>query len=421
MKKILSLILIFAAVPLFSQDSFNRYFISASSAARESVVNIIIHKTEKDEPSKIGYGSGTIISSDGYIVTNNHVVSNGTRFQVVLSNGTRLNTKKLQNGRFFMADKKTDLAVIKIDPPAGYEIKPIKFSDSNSISEGEWVIAIGNPYGLRHSITAGIVSSKGRDNIGFTDIEDFIQTDVAINPGNSGGPLVNLKGTMIGVNTAIRTVSGGYQGISFAIPSNIVKQVCNELIRHGRVRRGWLGFMAADSRDTKDAGTVRIISVVKNSPAEKAGLKNGDIITDIDGYRITSTGSLLKKVGEMPVGARINISVKRGSGDTDFTLILREKDEYEKLREDLDVLLSKYGIDVDENSEMRGVVISYISPKIMDLGLRNGDIIIALNGKNISSLDSYVKVLQKSRYKIYSLDIFRDSRVYTVDFEDNTK
>ncbi|NLV68783.1 MAG: trypsin-like serine protease, partial [Spirochaetes bacterium] len=244
--------------------SFNEYFIRASTSVKPSVVNIIAYQKKFREGKvrllRVSYGTGTIISSGGYVVTNYHVVKKGEYFRIICSDGSNYEISKFEDGSSFHADLKTDLAVLRIDSNSEKSFTPIKFADSNNLNEGEWVIAIGNPYGLKQSITAGIVSSKGRDNIGFSDIEDFIQTDVSINPGNSGGPLVNLYGEMVGINTAIRSASGGFQGISFAIPSNIVRQVCQDLIAYGRVRRGWLGFIARETSSSgiRDRKTVEV-------------------------------------------------------------------------------------------------------------------------------------------------------------------
>ena len=272
-KTFLILINLFLGAVLFAEPgSFNDYFIQASTAVKPSVVNIIAYqkkfKDGKARLCRVSYGTGTIISSGGYFVTNYHVVKKGEYFRIICSDGSNYEIRKFEDGSSFHADLKTDLAVLKIDSTNERYFTPVRFADSNRLNEGEWVIAIGNPYGLKQSITAGIVSSKGRDNIGFSDIEDFIQTDVSINPGNSGGPLINLYGEMVGINTAIRSASGGFQGISFAIPSNIVKQVCQDLIAHGRVRRGWLGFIAREKNGSalRDRKIVEVIAVIKGSP-----------------------------------------------------------------------------------------------------------------------------------------------------------
>ena len=195
-------------------------------------------------------------------------------------------------------------------------------------------MAIGNPFGLRLSITSGIVSYKGRSNIGFVDIEDFIQTDVPINPGNSGGPLINLKGKLVGINTAIRTDSGTYQGVSFAIPSNIIKFVCSELIKHGRVRRGWLGFLVKEKKfhNPNYYSKIKIMSIIKNSPAESIGMEEGDIIKKINGTKINSIAKLIKIIGEKQVGSNISIQIERNNKIHKFNITLREKKQYHIIR-----------------------------------------------------------------------------------------
>ncbi|MCP4134960.1 MAG: PDZ domain-containing protein [bacterium] len=405
-----------------SPQVFNRYFIDAAREVKPSVVNIIIY-TKKRRKGKYSYNkiadaSGTIISSDGFIVTNHHVVLKGNYYQVISGNGSKFELEKFENGSFFLADPKTDIALLKIDNHEGERFKPIKFGNSNKLTEGEWVIAIGNPYGLKQSITSGIVSSKGRDDVGFVDIEDFIQSDVSINPGNSGGPLVNLYGEMVGINTAIRTVSGGYQGISFAIPSNITRQVCYELMRHGRVRRGWLGFIAKEKKVYKKGVKVNVVlsSVIKNSPAEIAGLQGGDIIREIDGLAITSLGSLIKTVGKKPVGAKINITISRDAKLYDFRLLLREKGTHKKIRKGIRTLFYLYGIEVDENSEADEIIISYLSPRSVMYGLKRGDIVVSLNGNTVSSLDDFVHKFFRSGKRIKKMKIYRDSRLFEVNF-----
>lgn len=423
MKKI-NLIL-FTLIPslLFSDPGgFNRYFVNASGIARVSAVNILVYKSAVQKGEEVlvqtSYGTGTIISGNGYIVTNHHVVKKGDYFKVVTMSGAVYETRKFGNNEYYLSDLKTDLALLKIDNDSREPLIPVKFGDSNKLNEGEWVIAVGNPYGLKQSITAGIVSSKGRDNVGFTDIEDFIQTDVSINPGNSGGPLINLYGELVGINTAIRTASGGFQGISFAIPSNIVKQVCSDLISHGRVRRGWIGFIAREKKLAgREGGAVEIISVIKNSPAELAGLKQGDIIYAIDGTKVDTTGSLVKIVGNKQVGSRVKIAVSRGGKLHDVNMILREKDEYARIQQELALFFRIYGIELDEDALSGTVVISYISPNFsLNRDLMRGDNIISLNGYRVSSLEDFIDKLKRSERRISEMGISRDSVVRRIDF-----
>ena len=417
--RILVLILLFISSNVFAgSDEINRIFIEAAGNVKNSVVNIIIYeKSGNKSIKKIAYGSGTIISKSGYIVTNYHVMKKGNYCKIINSSGETFNFEKI-NGKLFIADQKTDIAVLKIANQGSEDFIPVKFADSNKIEEGEWVLAIGNPYGLRQSVTSGIISSKGRDSIGFADIEDFIQTDASINPGNSGGPLVDLNGNVVGINTAIRTNSGGYQGISFAIPSNIVKLVSDELIKHGRVRRGWLGFLA-NERKSIPAGKneISVISVISKSPAEKAGIKKDDIIKKIDGEKVLTVGAVLKAVGSKAIGSSIKITVLRNNVEKDFILLLREKQDYFKIQESIENLFSEYGIDVDENSDSGGPVVTYTSPERLSSGIKKGDMILSVNGEKTGSLEAFLSVI--SRKKIKFLEILRDSAIYEISFDEN--
>lgn len=427
MKKVFLILinLILAAGVLAEPGTFNEYFIRASTAVKPSVVNIIAYqkkfKDGRARLSRVSYGTGTIISSGGYIVTNYHVVKKGEYFRIICSDGSNYEIRKFEDGSSFHADLKTDLAVLRIDSSDNRDFVPLKFADSNSLNEGEWVIAIGNPYGLKQSITAGIVSSKGRDNIGFSDIEDFIQTDVSINPGNSGGPLVNLYGEMVGINTAIRSASGGFQGISFAIPSNIVKQVCQDLIAHGRVRRGWLGFIAREknSSSMRDRKIVEVIAVIKGSPSYTAGIRQGDIVKEIDGTEIMSLGSLTKIVGSTKIGSKISVSFSRDGKIIKVKMVLREKEEYVRMQGDLDNMFRSYGIEIDENAETGDVVVAYVAPGKSYTDLEQGDVISGINGEKISGIDDFIGNYRESEGEIKTLDITRHSGIYEVRFDEN--
>ncbi len=425
-KTFLILINLFLAVALFAEPgSFNEYFIRASTAVKPSVVNIIAYqkkfKEGKVRLSRVSYGTGTIISDRGYLVTNYHVVKKGEYFRIICSDGSNYEIRKFEDGSSFHADLKTDLAVLRIDSTDEREFIPVKFADSNSLNEGEWVIAIGNPYGLKQSITAGIVSSKGRDNIGFSDIEDFIQTDVSINPGNSGGPLVNLYGEMVGINTAIRSASGGFQGISFAIPSNIVKQVCQDLIAYGRVRRGWLGFIAREKNGSsiRERKIVEVIAVIKGSPSYTAGIRQGDIVKEIDGSEIESLGFLTKIVGSTKIGSKICLSLSRDGKIIKVKMVLREKEEYVRMQGDLDRMFRSYGIEIDENAETGDVVVAYVAPGISYTDLEQGDVISGINGERISGIDDFIGSYRDSDGEIKTLDVTKHSGIYEVRFDKN--
>jgi serine protease Do len=402
-------------------DDFNTRFINAARKAKNSVVNIVIYESNpadaRQSLKKKAYASGTIISESGIVVTNYHVIIKGNYFQAVNSDGVTFELEKFEHGGYFLSDPKTDIALIKLSNTERIRLSPIDFADSSALQQGEWVIAIGNPYGLRQSITSGIVSYTGRDDIGFTDIEDFIQTDVPINPGNSGGPLVNLHGRMVGINTAISTVSGGYQGISFAIPSGIVQQVSRELLNHGRVRRGWLGFIAREKKTASGKITGIVVdSVIKGSPAEAAGLKRGDLIREMDSTSMTSLSGLIRVVSSKAVGAPLFIRISRDGVLKDYTLILREKKEYRALRSQLDALFNRYGIEIDENSDRKDVIVSYVSPRGLAYDLRRGDIIISLNGVNIFSLDDFARAFSMASRVIREMRVYRDSAIHTIEF-----
>lgn len=419
-------ILFFLFVPALhlssTPDDINYYFTNAAKIARPSVVNISVFKQKnfsgKTEYVKVADASGTIVSDVGDIVTNYHVVRKGDFFEITDAFGKVYEAEKVYKGKYYISDEKTDIAILRISNRERVTFIPIVLANSNRLSIGEWVIAIGNPYGLKQSITGGIVSSKGRDNIGFADIEDFIQSDVSINPGNSGGPLVNLYGKMVGLNTAIRTISGGYQGISFAIPSNIVRQVYKELISHGRVRRGWLGFIAREKQLTRkgERTVIEVISVTRNSPAFLAGLQKGDIVRSIDNRKITSLGSLVKYVGSRTVGSRILLTISRNGKLYDFTFSLRERRRFNKIQKGLANLFRKYGIEIDENADKDIIAVSYVSPRSITYGLKSGDIVISLNGIKTGTVDDFVNVFSRSGMEIEKLTIQRNNRFFVLDF-----
>ena len=418
-------LIIFLFVPpgylLAATPSFNTAFIDAASRAKPSVVNITVYKEKKDNKKvliKTAEGSGVIINRFGIIVTNNHVLDKGDVYRVSYHDGTPCELGSFDNGEKILTDAKTDIALLRIEGYKQSVYPPVNLGNSSRLSEGEWVIAIGNPYGLRQSISCGVVSFKGRDNIGFVDIEDFIQTDVSINPGNSGGPLINLDGEMVGINTAIRTISGGYQGISFSIPSNIVRMVCGELLSYGRVRRGWLGFVARERRidNAYEGAVVEILRVMKNSPAWDAGLRYGDIIREIDGSKISTVSRLVKEVSNRPVGSKIHIIISRNAKLSDITLVLREKQVYRKIQSMFTVLINRYGIELDEIAEDNNVVVSSLSPRSAGSGLKQGDIIQSLNGRKIKTLEDFCEQFQSADGIIQTLDVARESGDYVITF-----
>jgi serine protease Do len=279
---------------------------------------------EGDDSESPGFttnvGSGVVISDKGIILTNSHVVEQADEVVVRMSDGTEVSAKDIRR------DSMSDVATLRIEPSEGLPVARIGNSDQLEI--GDWVIAIGSPFELEATVSAGIISAKER---GIRKIERarLLQTDAAINPGNSGGPLVNLSGEVVGINTAIATNSGGYQGVGFAIPINQAKWIADELLQHGRVRRAWLGTSigeldaeAARKLDLKARSGIRVVSVFPKSPADKAGLKNDDVIVEFAGIRVRSPGDLQSAVEQQPIGSARKMAVLRGKDrvEVDVTL-----------------------------------------------------------------------------------------------------
>lgn len=380
--------------PFFNDPFFRRFFDDRSG-----------HRETPRTRKSVSLGSGVIISNDGYILTNNHVIQNADKIKVLLSD------KREFTGKVVGSDPKTDLSVIKIDAD---DLTPASIGNSDSLKVGEIVFAIGNPYGLNQTITMGIVSAVGRANVGIADYEDFIQTDAAINPGNSGGALVNVKGELIGINTAIFSTSGGYQGIGFAIPSNMVKIVMKSLIERGRVIRGWLGVsiqsvtpeLAQQFHLERDFGTL-VADVVEGSPAEKAGLMRGDVIIEFGGKEVNEPYHLRNSVASTPPGEEIDVKVIRDGEIIDLSVVigeLRTESEKPPTAPFKNVLT---GISVQNLTpeayrklnlpeRIRGVVVTDIeggSPA--ETALMPGDVILEINRKAISSIDDYEAIVSK--------------------------
>jgi serine protease Do len=258
------------------------------------------------EPERVvrSLGSGVIVSRDGLILTNNHVVAGASRISVTLADG-----RKFSEVQVVGTDPATDLALLRI---RANNLPAIKWGDSRALEVGEWVLAIGNPYGLSQTVTAGIVSAKGRRDVGISVYEDFIQTDAAINPGNSGGALVNIRGELVGINTAILSQSGGNVGIGFAIPSHEARRVMELLLRDGKVSRGWLGIIPARVEEGTVQGVI-VANLFRNSPADLAGLDIDDVILECNGKKVTSPGDLKNMIAAMPAGTEVTLLVQRGS------------------------------------------------------------------------------------------------------------
>ena len=356
------------------------------------------------EYKRSGLGSGFITSKDGYILTNNHVVANADEIKVTLADKREFGAKVIGT------DPKTDVAVIKIE---GEDLPTAALGDSSRLEVGDWAIAIGTPFGLSQTVTAGIISAEGRANIGINDYEDFIQTDAAINPGNSGGPLVNIDGEVIGINTAIYSRSGGYQGIGFAIPINMAKSVMESLITKGKVVRGWLGVMIqpvtpqiAKGFGLKEAKGTLVGDVLKDGPAEKAGLERGDVILSFDGQAVDGPNALKNIVAGTEVGKEVDVLVIRdGKEETIKVKIGEQAADTQASAVTPSEASPKLGLSVQELTPDiagklgyegdSGVVIANVeqgSPA-SEAGLRRGDLIKEINREQIESLEDYNKAM----------------------------
>jgi len=351
-------------------------------------------------------GSGFVIDEQGYILTNNHVIEKANKIKVRLSNEEEFDAEVI--GR----DPKTDIALIKIDSTKPFQ--PVKLGDSDELQVGEWVIAIGNPFGLEHTVTAGIVSAKGRV-IGSGPYDDFIQTDASINPGNSGGPLINTRGEVIGINTAI--VAGG-QGIGFAIPINMVKQILPQLKEKGEVTRGWLGVMIQEVTPelAKQFGLEKpqgalVAQVQEDSPAEKAGMKREDIIVEFDGKEIQKSSELPRIVANTPVGKRVDVTVIRSGREKRLKVEVSEMKEEKVARAEGFATERELGITVQDLtpeiakhlglSEKAGVLVSQVkagSPAY-EAGIKRGDIIKEIDRQPIADMNGYRRQMAEIKGK----------------------
>lgn len=414
-------------------EETSRAFSEIVKAVSPAVVNISSTKVVKRQPSPFdeffdflypfpdgrgkkwkeqSLGSGVIVSADGYIVTNNHVVEQADEIKVILVD------KKSFKAKIVGSDPKTDIAIIKIDAKG---LPVIPWGDSDKLQVGEFVLAIGNPFGLSHTVTMGIISAVGRADIGITDYENFIQTDAAINPGNSGGPLVNIKGELIGINTAIFSRTGGYQGIGFAVPSNMVRIVMDQLIKQGKVTRGWLGITIqeitpeiAQKFGLRQSEGALVSDVAKNSPAHKAGIMRGDIILEFNGKKVRDVATLRNMVAQSKIGLQVEIKILRRDKEIIVKPIIME------LPADLGDMVpsSLQGMDINENAlsgitvmdlnaaiakqlgidkDDKGVVIVKVehgSPA-EDAGLRKGDVVQEIDRQRISNLNDFNKAVSK--------------------------
>jgi len=364
-----------------------------------------------------GLGSGVIVSKDGYILTNNHVITNGRRGDDEVADRIIVEMADLRSfeAEVVGRDPNTDLAVLKIQD--GDDLPFLELGEADEIDVGEWVVAIGNPFGQLHTVTTGIISALGRGGSGLSDYEDYIQTDAAINPGNSGGALVNTSGELIGINTAIVSQSGGYQGIGFAIPIDLADKIMGQLIAHGEVRRGFLGIEIGDvSAEMADAlgldsrKGVLVTSVIVDLPAAEAGLQAYDVIREVDGEPTDTRAALRNQIAHTSPGTKVRLKVLREGEERSFSVELASLDEAKTtaardepreaeqlgmtVRELTDDVAQRLGLEDEE-----GVIVAQVgrgSPAAR-AGIRSRDLIVEIDREPVASVADYTEALEAAK------------------------
>ena len=402
-------------------------FVALAKRLKPEVVNISTTQaanqlgapTAREQLKQRSLGSGFIIGPDGLILTNYHVVDNAEKITVRLLDGREF------AGKVVGKDQKTDIALVEIN---ARDLPVAPLGDSDQLEVGEWVMAVGNPFGLDNTVTSGIVSAKDRQ-IGAGPYDHFIQTDASINPGNSGGPLVNLQGEVIGIDTAIFSQSGGNIGIGFAIPINLVKDLLPQLKSGGKITRGWLGVSIqgitpdlAASLGLDQAKGALVSSVVQNSPADQAGIKAGDVIVGYEGKEINNANDLPFLVAGTPVGKTVSLQVFRGNKQTPLTVAIGKMKEEEVIasrseKDDLGLAVEQITPDIAEDlglENSRGVVITAVAPDGPgdEAGFQPGDIIREINRQPVQNLSDYRKIM--------AIAAQNKSILFLVQREDNT-
>ncbi|MCH8494886.1 MAG: DegQ family serine endoprotease [Balneolales bacterium] len=389
---------------------------------------------QEDTRQLSGQGSGVIVSSDGYIITNAHVIQNADTVNV------RLMNNRVFPAKVIGADTSTDIAVLQIE---GTNFSAISLGDSDALRVGEWIMAIGSPLAenLAHTVTRGIVSAKGRSGVGLLDLEDFIQTDAAINPGNSGGALINLDGELVGINTAIASRSGGFQGIGFAIPINLARNIMRSLIETGTVNRGFIGvrmqaidesIARAFNLDSPEG--VLITEVTEGSPAEKAGLKEGDVILEADNRRVNNMNQMMAYVASKVPGDDIRLRVKRDNENLSFTVTVGKQTEEDRLAQSGSRgLWDRTGFAVTEitpeklrelnvQANVRGVIVTEINQESRAYrnNLRQNDIIIGVNRRPVRTIEEFNQLAGSvEKGQVILLQVLRGRNTAFVAFEMN--
>lgn len=358
-------------------------------------------------------GSGFIVSPDGYIVTNSHVVRGAKDIKITLWDG------RTYDANLVGTDDATDIAILKIEEK---NLPSLKFGDSELLRVGDWVIAIGNPFGLGHTVTVGVVSAKGR-SLGIARYEDFIQTDAAINPGNSGGPLLNLKGEVVGINTAILNPSGiaAYAGIGFAIPSALASKVVSALVKEGKVKRAWLGVYIqevspdiAKAMGLSEPTGALVTEVLQDSPAEKSGIKRGDIIIEFDGKKVKNYRELPLMVSLSPVGKKVSLKIIRDGREINLELVLVEMPEESKISKapeeqqteptEEGIYLKNFGMRIKDTPEGPQVISVTPGSAANMAGIVEGDIIVEVNRKEVKKAAEVEKMLKDQKSALFLLN-----------------
>jgi len=393
--------------PFFDDDLFKRFF-------GDRFPGFPNQRQPQPERRVMGQGSGFVfkidkgmLSDTSYILTNNHVVEGADKIRVTFKDGGEFEAKVTG------ADPKSDIAILEID---GSEHPSLPLGDSANLEVGEWVVAVGNPFGLSHTLTVGVVSAKGRSGLGINDYEDFIQTDAAINPGNSGGPLLNLDGEVVGINTAIFSRSGGYMGVGFAIPVNLAKNIADQLIDSGEVTRGYLGIVIqnitpelAESFDIEEKKGILVAQVSEDSPAEKAGLKVGDLIVRYQGEKVFEVAGFRNRVALTPPGSWANLTIIRDGKRRELSVKIGNLEDGQVIASSSTEKADELGFTVQTltpdlarqfNAKPgRGVVVTEVQANSVASmsGLRPGTVILQVNQMDVNSTVDFQRAVDKSR------------------------
>jgi len=379
------------------------------------------HRFHPDgNPHRQSLGSGVIVTEDGYIVTNSHVVEDADTIMVKIPG-----SDQEYSGKLVGSDPKSDIAVIKIEAD---HLRPIRMGRSADLKIGDVVFAIGNPFGVGLSVSQGIVSAQHKNSIGINEYENFIQTDASINPGNSGGALIDSRGALIGINSAIITRSGGNNGIGFAIEVDMVKTIAEKLIEDGSIERGYLGVSIGNMTKElhklyKHENGAMVIDVAPDSPAGKAGLKRGDLITRIDGRDIKDAAELKNTIGMYQPGTRIKVTLERDGGDETYFVELADLNDNEQQNAgtllqglSLQNLDATYRYRLRIPDDVEGVLITEVESQseAASQGVRPGDVIVQLEKAPVSSVASLAKALKNAKGEFKRVYVYRDGRVFVV-------